>query len=49
MDIDKLNQRNIIRILGFLKGTIPSKYLRITLGVGQLKKSSWQDILDKMK
>ena len=49
MKMDRITQRNIIRILGFLKGTMPSKYLGIPLGVGQLKKASWQDILDKMK
>ena len=41
MNIDKITQRNIIRILGFSKGTMPSKYLEIPLGVGHLKKASW--------
>ena len=33
-------QRNIIWILGFSRGTMPSKYLGIPLGVGKLKKTS---------
>ena len=42
-------QRNIIHILGFSKGSMLSKYLGIPLGVGKLKKTSWQELLDKMK
>ena len=42
-------QSDIIRILGFSRGTMPSKYLGIPLGVGKLKKTSWQELLDKMK
>ena len=49
MNTDIITQRNIIRILGFSKGIIPSKYLVIPPGMGQLKKASWQDLLDKMK
>ena len=35
-------QRNILRILGFLKGYFPSKYPGIPLAVGRLQKMSWQ-------
>ena len=49
MNTDKITERNIIRILGFSKGTMLSKYLKIPLGVGQVKKASWKDLLDKMK
>ena len=49
MNMDKITHMNIIRILGFSKGTMPSKYLGIPLRVGQLKKNSWQDLLDKRK
>ena len=34
-------QRNILRILGFLKGSLPAKYLGIPLGLGRLYKLSW--------
>ena len=36
-------------IFGFTKGTMPSKYLRIPLGMGQLRKASSQDLLERMK
>ena len=49
MNTDRITQRNIIRIFGFTKGTVLSKYLRIPLGMGQLRKASWQDLLDRMK
>ena len=42
-------QRNIIRILGFSKGSLPSKYLGIPLEVERLKKMSWKKLLDRMK
>ena len=41
--------RNIVRNLGFTKGTFPSKYLRVTLGVGTIKNVSWKDLLDRFK
>ena len=46
---DIITQRNIIRIFGFTKGTMPSKYLGIPLGMGKLRKDSCQDLLDRMK
>ena len=42
-------QRNILRILGFSKGSFPSKYLGIPLGLGRMQKESWQELLDRMK
>ena len=49
MNIAPTTQRNIIWILGFSRGAMPSKYLGIPLGVGKLKKTSWHELLDKMK
>ena len=42
-------QRNILRILGFLKGSFPSKYLGVPLGLHKLKRTSWLELLDRMK
>ena len=42
-------QRNILRILGFSKGSFPSKYLGVPLGSQKLKRTSWFELLDKMK
>ena len=42
-------QRNILRILGFSRGSFPSKYLGIPLGMGMPKEESWQEILDRLK
>ena len=41
--------RNIVRNLGFTKGNFPSKYLRVTLGVGTIKNVSWKDLMDRFK
>ena len=49
MNTAPIVHRNIIRILGFTRGVIPSKYLGIPLGMVKFKKSSWEDLLDKMK
>ena len=49
MNTTPIVQRNIVRILGFSQGVMPSKYLGTPLGVGVLKKSSWQELLDRMK
>ena len=49
MNTTPIVQRNIVRILGFSQGVMPSKYLGVPLGVGKLKKASWQELLDKMK
>ena len=42
-------QRNIIRILGFNKGSFPSKYLGVPLGKGTIKKYSWKDLIDRIR
>ena len=44
-----VTQRNIMGIVGFQRGMIPSKYLGVPLGMGKVKKASWQELLDKMK
>ena len=44
-----ITQRNISRILGFTKETLPSKYLGVPLGQGTIRKASWQDLLDRIK
>ena len=38
MSTDIITQRNLTRIFGFTKGTMPSKYLGIRLGMGHLRK-----------
>ena len=43
------SQRNILHILGFSKGSFPSKYLGIPLGPCKLKRTSWLELLDQMK
>ena len=49
MNTGPIVQRNIIWILGFSRGVMPSKYLGVPLGVGKLKKYSRQELLDRMK
>ena len=44
-----VTQRNIGRISGFPKGTMPSKYLGIPLGQGTIWKVSWKYLLDRIK
>ena len=44
-----ITQGNIMRILGFPKGSFPSKYLGFPLADGALKKVSWQDLLDRIR
>ena len=43
------SQRNILRILGFSKGSFPSKYLGVPLGLRKLNRTSWLELLDQMK
>ena len=42
-------QRNILYILGFAKGSFPSKYLGVPLGLRKLKRTFWLELLDRMK
>ena len=42
-------QRNILRILGFSKGSFPSKYLGVPLSPRSLKSMSWMELFDRMK
>ena len=49
MNTAPIVQRNIVQILGFSKGVFPSKYLRVPLGMGNLKKASWKELLGRMK
>ena len=42
-------QRNILCILGFTKGTFSSKYLGVPRGVRKLKRTSWPELLDRVK
>ena len=44
-----VTKRNIGRILGFPKVTMPSKYMGVLLGLGTIRKVSWKDILDRIK
>lgn len=39
---------NILRILGYQEGSLPTKYLGAPLSDTTLKKVSWQDLLDKI-
>ena len=45
----KITRRNILRILGFFEGGIPSKYLGAPLAELTIRKVSWKDFLDKLK
>ena len=44
-----ITKTNIVRIWGFTKGSVPSKYLRVPLGKGIIKNTSWQDLIDRIK
>ena len=44
-----VTQRKIGRILGFSKGTMPSKYLGVPPRQGNIRKVSWKDLIDKIK
>jgi len=43
-----VTKRNILRILGYHEGSLPTKYLGAPLSDTTLKKVSWQDLLDKI-
>ena len=45
----KIMRRNILRILGFLEGRLPSKYLGASLVESNIKQTLWKDLLDKLK
>jgi hypothetical protein len=45
----QITRRNVLRILGFQEGTLPSKYLGATLAKSVVKKISQKELLDKMK
>ena len=42
-------RRNIIIILGFAEGTLPSKYLGVPLLEGKSSQRNWKELLDKME
>ena len=44
-----ITQTNIVRIWGFTKGSVPSKFLRVPLGKGIIRNTSWQDLIDRIK
>lgn len=44
-----ITQRNIVRILGFQSGTLPTRYLGAPLSEKIIRQASWQDLLDKIK
>ena len=45
----KITKMNILGILGFSKGGIPSKYLGAPFAESTIKQVSWKDLLDKFK
>ena len=45
----RVAKRNILRILQFSEGTLPSKYLGAPLAESTIKQVSWKELLDKMK
>ena len=49
MNTAPIVQRNIVQILSFSRGVIPSKYLGVPFGMGRLKKASWKELLNIMK
>ena len=44
-----ITRRNILRILGFVEGHLPSKYLGPPLAKSTIRQASWRDLLDKLK
>ena len=42
-------QRNILQILGFSKGSFPSKYLGVPLIPRSLNSMSWMELIDRIK
>ena len=45
----RITRRNILRILGFSEGGLPSKYLGAPLVELTIRQVSWKDLLDKLK
>ena len=45
----RVAKRNILHILQFSEGTLPSKYLGAPLAESTIKQVSWKELLDKMK
>ena len=45
----KIMKRNILRIMGFSEGMLPSKYLGDPLAESTIRQVSWKDLLDKIK
>ena len=44
----KITKRNILRILEFLKGRLPSKYMGASLVESTIRQISWKELLDKI-
>ena len=45
----KITKRNILKILEFLEGKLPSKYLGAPVAESTIRKISWKELLDKIK
>ena len=45
----KVTKRNILRILEFSEGSLPSKYLGAPMAESTIRQVSWKELLDKMK
>ena len=45
----RINQQNILRILGFQGSSLPSKYLGAPLADGVIRKVYWEDLLERMR
>ena len=44
-----ITKRNILMVLEFSEGVLPSKYLGAPLAESTIRKISWKDLLDKIK
>ena len=44
----QITKRNILRILEFSEGSLPSKYLGAPLAESTIEKISWKELLDKI-
>ena len=44
----RITRRNILRILEFLEGSLPSKYLGVPLEKSTIKQISWKELVDKI-
>ena len=45
----RITKRNILRILEFSEGSLPSKYLGAPLAESTIRQISWKELLDKIK